>query len=275
MTTLTHSSRLQSVNRPSKAARPNCQSTSRSVPQPAKLAQRSASELPEDRMASSASTGAETRSDYVPSDLLAAAKCGDHDALTALLGRYRALWCGAARAFARDHRPGPSQQPGLGIIEVADLEQEAAIEFCRLVGRYDPTRGTNFTTYIQRTLHWRLTNYLRQESRRRAGHRAPVELLEDIADTAAELPDHGIRSPKLARALQKLSPRQRMVVAGLFWRERTPSELGRELGVSQQAVSRARDRAFARIRGELAGADYRDASRVEEADDHRDDSPSI
>jgi len=176
-------------------------------------------------------------------DLAAAARRGDREALQALYGRYRPLLAGVV---ARVRPPLPAG------VEPGDLEQEAAQQFCELVRAFDPDRGVNLTTYLQKALKWRVASFLRAEARR-AGH-LPLESadLSRLADEMAVSPSPERASPRLARALRQLSPRQRAVIAGLYWRERTAGEMARELGVTPQAVTALRRRAEAAIREELS-----------------------
>ena len=138
-------------------------------------------------------------------------------------------------------------------MEPGDLEQEAAQQLCELVRAFDPDRGVNLTTYLQKAVKWRVASFLRAEARR-AGH-LPLESadLSRLADEVAAFRSPERTSPRLARALRQLSPRQRAVIAGLYWRERTAEEMARELGVTQQAVTALRRRAEAAIRKELSG----------------------
>ena len=177
-------------------------------------------------------------------DLATAARRGDCDALQVLYGLYRPLLAGVV---ARVRPPLPTG------VEPGDLEQEAAQQLCELVRAFDPDRGVNLTTYLQKAVKWRVASFLRAEARR-AGH-LPLESadLSRLADEVAAFRSPERTSPRLARALRQLSPRQRAVIAGLYWRERTAEEMARELGVTQQAVTALRRRAEAAIRKELSG----------------------
>ena len=173
--------------------------------------------------------------------LARAAADGDRAALAALYDGYRPLLAGVVGQLR------PRVPPG---VERTDLQQEAARIFCESVRSYDPGRGVSLTTYLAKTVRWRVANYLRAEARR-AGH-VPLEAahLDELAEEVASSPADAL-SPRVARALSRLSPRQRAVVAGLYWRERTTVELARELGITAPAVTALWRRAERAIREEL------------------------
>lgn len=170
-----------------------------------------------------------------------AATSGDRDLLADLCDRYRPL---IAAVTAR-YRTLPAG------VERSDVEQEAARALCELAMEYEPARGIPLAAYLKAKLGWRVTHYLRQEQRR-AGH-LPLDAVdvEAIAGAVVEAPTPGIASPRIARALRSLSPRQRAVIAGIFWRERTEREMARELEVSHQAVAALKRRAEASLRKQL------------------------
>jgi RNA polymerase sigma factor (sigma-70 family) len=173
--------------------------------------------------------------------LARAAADGDRAALAALYDGYRPLLAGVIGQLRRRLPPG---------VERMDLQQEAARVFCESVRSYDPSRRVNLTTYLVKSVRWRVANYLRAEARR-AGQ-VPLEAahLDELAEDVASSPTDTL-SPRVSRALSRLSPRQRAVVAGLYWRERTTVELARELGITAPAVTALRRRAERAIREEL------------------------
>jgi RNA polymerase sigma factor (sigma-70 family) len=147
-------------------------------------------------------------------------------------------------------RPGDEASPASGV-EPADVEQEATTQVCALIREYDASHGTSLPVYVGRLLKWRLVNYLRDEARR-ASH-APLEAarLEEIADETADMPEPCLVAPRLRRALRKLSPRQRAVIVGIYWRQRTARQVADELGLTKQAASGARRKAEEILRREL------------------------
>lgn len=63
----------------------------------------------------------------------------------------------------------------------------------------------------------------------------------------------------LARCMHVLDERQRKIVFLRFHADLTERQIGDELGLSQAQVSRVLSAALKRLRGELAGSDYRDS----------------
>lgn len=189
-----------------------------------------------------------TRIDSVPARNPSRGYCLGGDSLRGLsveevLTKYRPLIRAIVASHCRRRLPTG--------VDRADLEQEAARQLCELVHDYEPERGVVLTQYLRVNLRWRVSNYLRAE-RRRAGH-LPIEAasVETIVDGSVRFPSDGVLHPRLARALSHLSPRQRGVIAELYWRERSVGEISRELGLSHQRVSAIRRHAEARLRDEL------------------------
>ena len=171
----------------------------------------------------------------------AAAIVGDDASLSSLCERYRPL----VDAVAARYRSLPAG------VERSDVQQEAVRCLCELALQYEPDRGIPLAAYLKAKLGWRVAHYLRQE-KKRAGH-LPLDAVdvEAIPESVVDAPSPGIANPRIARALKRLSPRQRAVIAGIFWRERTERELARELHVSHQAVAALRRRAEASLRKHL------------------------
>jgi RNA polymerase sigma factor (sigma-70 family) len=170
------------------------------------------------------------------------ARAGDRAAMTRLLDRYRPLLISVARRSRRVLPVG---------VERGDVEQEASKCLCELVHAFDPTRGTPLGAYLKAKLGWRVAHYLRAEARR-SGHRRLEDLdVEEIAGSVVEDPEPGVANPRVVRALRRLSPRQRAVIAGIFWRERTTRELAAELKVKPPAVTALRRRAERSLRDDL------------------------
>ncbi len=167
------------------------------------------------------------------------------ESLAELCERFRPL-LGAVAARYRSLPAG---------VERSDVEQEAARALCELALEYEPARGIPLSAYLRAKLGWKVSHYLRQE-KRRTGH-LPLDTVdvEAIPDSTVEAPSPGIASPRVARAIRRLSPRQRAVIAGIFWRERTEKEIARELNVSHQAVTALRRRAESSLRRQLSPDD--------------------
>ncbi len=145
--------------------------------------------------------------------------------------------------------------------EADDLVQEAAIAVLSFIqqGEADHSSTTCSETYavqtaLERAIRWRLYNYVRRERKR--GRRLlstdEQSLERALAHSGARA---GVPSPlpgrRVARALETLSPRQRAVVNGLYFRDQSVATLSRELQVTPQAVTALHRRALATLRNAL------------------------
>jgi len=178
-------------------------------------------------------------------NLVLLAQRGDRRALQLLLDRYRPLL--GRTVFDTIRLWGRSA----GHLDLADLFQEGVRILIELIRAYDPARGVGFTYYLQRNLRWRLYNFLRRE-RWRLGREVPLNEagVDAVIDPAAE-PRLDEVSPRLERALKKLSRKQRWVIFLTYWQERTVEEVAEILKIKPRAVWALRRRAEDRLRAEL------------------------
>jgi hypothetical protein len=211
----------------------------------------------------------------IPDDLLHAAQAGDPAALTV-------LWDLCAPLVASTLRYAARPVPG---VDRRDLAQEAAEVFLRLLRAAAPPSGTtaagdgaspaappaagadqpplgtpatvrpaeSFADTLNRAVRQRIRSYLRAE-RRRSGRQVAADLTtldRLLARRRGDSPGEGPTGLALARALARLSPRQRAVIAGLYERDRPVAMLAAELGVTPQAVTAVHRRALATLRTAL------------------------
>ncbi|MBI2940459.1 MAG: sigma-70 family RNA polymerase sigma factor [Chloroflexi bacterium] len=171
-------------------------------------------------------------------ELVAATQRGDLTAQEVLYRRFRPLLEATVASFRR------------GYAGHADLSQETARFFLELVRAFSAEREGNFATYLKARLHWHIARYLRAEDRRRGRECGLVDSHgELLVEPAVPGPEPvGIANPRLRRALARLSPRQRAIIAGFYWQDRETQEIACELGVTTQAVTAVRRRAEATLR---------------------------
>lgn len=181
--------------------------------------------------------------------LVLRAQRGDRRALQLLLERYRPL---LGRAVGEVVRLGGQ---AVGPVDRADLFQEGVRILIELIRAYDPGRGVGLSYYLQRNLRWRLYNFLRRE-RWRLGREVPLREgnADAVVDPAAEPQAEGV-SPRLERALKKLSRKQRWVLFLTYWQDRSVEEVARILKVKPRAVWALRRRAEDRLRSILDAPD--------------------
>ena len=141
---------------------------------------------------------------------------------------------------------GHSQQAG---VDVEDLFQEANAMLVELARDYAPERGVPFGNYLKQKLKWHLVNLLARELRRK---NRVVEIDQSAWESLVEEPEvlgpAEVLNPRLRAALRCLSPRQRRVLYGIYWREKTAQELAGQLGVTPQSITALRRRAESLLR---------------------------
>jgi RNA polymerase sigma factor (sigma-70 family) len=146
----------------------------------------------------------------------------------------------------------PSETGHSGAIDRAELEQEAARALLELASSFDPRDG-DFRTYAIDHAHRRLARLLRAERRRRS-RIFPLDGRDEArlaADPTTRF-DAEVENPRLRRALRRLSPRLRALIARIYWDGRTTREIADEQGGSAEATRRMLNRAQARLRALMA-----------------------
>lgn len=190
----------------------------------------------------------------IPDDLVQAARSGDSLAISQ-------LW-DACTPILED---ALHQHPGLvSAVEPADAAQEAALTFLRVLQSTavaqregDATDDReDFASTLARALYWRLRDYIRAERRRRSRQAfADTFAMERaLARSATGARTGGPPGRALARALASLSPRQRAVVAALYFKEMAVPEVSKAMDISPQAVTALHRRALLELRQQLASA---------------------
>jgi RNA polymerase sigma factor (sigma-70 family) len=141
-------------------------------------------------------------------------------------------------------------------IDGADLVQQAALIVAEMLRKVSPPPSNPNDASVdelRRRLLRRLREFLRSE-RRRLGRQVSADdatLDRALRQRNAGSSSRGAPGPDLARAFGTLSPRQRSVIAALYYRDQHVASLAAELGVSQQAVTALHRRALAAMRREL------------------------
>lgn len=174
--------------------------------------------------------------------LIASAQSGDENPLQAVAERGLPLVKHAALRFA-----------GRGE-ELSDLIQTGAVGLIKAAERFDPSRGTRFSTYAYSLITGEILRSLRK---RRGPITVSLDELHDEgfspAETFAEYPDAFERAEDRIFAEQLISSlpeRERELIRLRYYSGLTQRETGRVLGVSQPQVSRIEKRALSRLRTE-------------------------
>ena len=178
------------------------------------------------------------------------ARRGDPAARAELVERYQPLiWrlVGRLRPYT----------PGTGL-DAEDLYQQAVQSFLELIQEYDPTRSNGFGSYLKTKLSWRLRNCLRAHRRRRRdetgyGVTIPAQLAgRSVTQLEINWGVYEVSSPRLRRALGRLSPKQKQILARIYGYGYRIDGLAGQVGSSSPAVNGLRQRAEARLRAELS-----------------------
>jgi len=133
-----------------------------------------------------------------------------------------------------------------------DLLQEGLLAWWEERRRYDERRASK-RTFLGRVITSRLLDLLKAElAEKRAADRTALslesqdwDLRRAVEDVQAEDPlraaERSEMAERIARARERLSGRERAILDGLF-KEKTPSELSRELRISRVSVYADRQR---------------------------------
>lgn len=180
----------------------------------------------------------------IPDELLTAARQGDSAALCS-------LWdvCAPLVTLAVRQNPPPPET-----LDRSDVAQKAAELFLQAVHGDDGVNASRLTDFLRRRLAHQVYSYLRSE-RRRLGRQIIAE--QDDVERALirrhrEPGTGGPPGRKLARALERLTPRQRAVIDRLYFKEHDPQAIASELSVTAKSVIAIRRRALATLRTALA-----------------------
>lgn len=137
-----------------------------------------------------------------------------------------------------------------GLVERADLRQEAAEVLLAAAQSYDPAQG-DFRAVAVARVRQRLRKILCAERRRRSRVQ-PMEVSENEEPEAVqERFVAEIEDPRLAGALRRLSPRLRAVIARAYWQGASIGQIAHAEGTTADTVRTARRRALVLLRLEM------------------------
>lgn len=193
----------------------------------------------------------------IPDELFLHARNGDSDALSALWDRCAPI---VGHALRRYHPPADSP------LDRSDVAQEAACFFLETLHRDDCPNGAALVQRLFHQLPSHLSSYLRAE-RRRLGRQILAdepELEKALQRGRVTARPSGPPGRRIARALQRLSPRQRAVIAGIYFAERSRESIAEELGIRANTVSQFHQRALTTLREILSAPEPSDDSEVDD-----------
>ena len=177
-------------------------------------------------------------------ELARLAQKGDRQAAAELLRRYEPL---VARAARQSH-----------LAPVADdAAGEARLALYEAVLSYAPGTGVPFAGYAKAMVYGRLRSFFKKQRRnwqREVMPAAPDEDGADFWDTLADPHDSTeelLRRESVRAALMALPPRQAEIIRALFFAGKTQGETAAALGITQQAVAKAKLKALGRLKALL------------------------
>jgi len=132
-------------------------------------------------------------------------------------------------------------------VEAVGALVEAAHEY-----QAAPAPGGDFAEFAVARVQRRLAAVLRAERKRRTRLRPLFPSDDERATTELRTRfDQQVESPRLAGALRRLPPRQRAVIARIYWQGLTSAEAAAAEGVGSERVRRLRRAAEAALRRAL------------------------
>lgn len=150
--------------------------------------------------------------------------------------------------------------PPYCISEVDDLEQDGWIGALRAAPRFDPSKGIDRDAYLMVRSYYAMWDGVRRLEWAIDHHRhAPDEQWEWVGEvidqTIADpspLPDEQMeqqqRAAWIGERVARLSERDRSLLRGLYWRERSVPDYAAERGVQYQAIYDHRAKVFQMLR---------------------------
>lgn len=180
--------------------------------------------------------------------LLADGKKGDGKAVETLIERFKPLLSRQVGKFR-------------GLERQEDLWQNAYLFFIEGISLYDPCRGVPFPAYIQKKVQYDFMTWLR---RQRVYQNRIYLLDKPFAEIEGQFslgeggegPDAMIAEEEreeMAAALAALSPRQREAVLATTIGGKSLAAVGKEMGISPQAVSKLRQRGIKTLKMNFRG----------------------
>ncbi len=146
-----------------------------------------------------------------------------------------------------------------GYIKVSRAIKMQAIEINRYIARCDPQKGTPSITQIAKDLGMSAEDvvFAMESSRYPMSLATPIDSTDEGSVTIAERVSDGEDEEKkidhfiLRELIKNLSPRDRKIIIMRYYRDKTQSEIAKELGVSQVQVSRIENKILSAFKSKL------------------------
>ena len=146
---------------------------------------------------------------------------------------------------------------------IMDLVQEGTVGLIEAVESYDHRRGVAFSLFAAHRIRGRMLNYLDREGK------LVYEYIDAAAGDGQDLqgPSHQVIDPtadvshqaeqnflteQVKKAMDRLPPKEQLVVSGVFLEEREPKQLAEALDISVSHLYRLQKQGIRRMRGMLS-----------------------
>lgn len=176
-------------------------------------------------------------------------QAGDNKARSSIIEAYQPLVFREALAF----RESPL---------IMDIVQEGTIGLIEAVENYEPERGVAFSLYAVHRIRGRMLNLLEREGKVDMPYLdAPINidsgesrknLICATAPTTEELAEHSELWGRVSLTMNRLPPKEKAVLEGVYLGNATIAMLAESLNISTGHVYRLRDKAIRRTRGMLS-----------------------
>lgn len=146
---------------------------------------------------------------------------------------------------------------------IMDIVQEGTVGLIEAVENYDHARGVAFSLYALHRIRGRMLNFMRKEDRRDLTYvDRPMynddsegtigENLVDSAAAVAQQAEDNFLIDELKYALEKLPPKEQLVLDGVYLQGRDAKEVAENLDVTPSHIYRLQKQGIRRVRGMLS-----------------------
>lgn len=163
-----------------------------------------------------------------------------------------------------------------GLVDLRDLEQEAALQVLYALDRYDPERNQEPFRFVKRRIYGAIVDFFRHADRfcvqplnRRRASRQVLQvvsfgLAEDIPEDAQPFIFTGQANAVLcSELLRSLSPVERAVIVRRYWLDESFEEIAPQMGFAQACGAwQGHQRAIRKLRKKLACSTFRSEARL-------------
>jgi RNA polymerase sigma factor (sigma-70 family) len=127
-----------------------------------------------------------------------------------------------------------------------------SISYCaiiQLVRNYAGSTYQHFPGYIKKMLIFSLNNAAKKQQRISYYEANSIDGLETLSPLFSDNEEeHNIERIMLEQAIKKMPLQYRQLLKCYYWKNETDKEIGRQMGISQQAVSKMRKKVLQEIR---------------------------